>query len=156
EDYYYYSCLHHEQQGRKDEVRKLLETWVKRHGWTSRAVEISNRQALIHLESDPKPSFEHVRRQLNLSFNHHREAEGQATHYPTKLDPSLISREKWKQQAYSWGPVDLSGFADPALDWLAQEKLDADRRRSLLERLQRPDLPNLADLVHADLRHKNS
>ena len=72
EDYYYYHCLYHEQQGQKDDVRKLLETWVKRHGWTARAVEISNRQALLQLDSDPKPSYEHLRRQLNLSFNHQR------------------------------------------------------------------------------------
>src|ERR1051326_7339660 len=156
EDYYYYSCLYHEQLGQRDEVRDLLDTWVRRHGWTSRAVEISNRQALLHLEADPKPSYEQVRRQLNLSFNHQREVEGQATHYPTKLDPALVSREKWKQQAYSWSSADLSGFADPALEWLPQEKLDADRRRSLLERLQRPDAPTLVDLVHSDLRHKNS
>src|SRR6185436_13646417 len=79
-----------------------------------------------------------------------------ATHFPTKLDPSFVSREKWKQQAFSWGSVDLSGFADPALDWLSQEKLDPDRRRCLLERLQRPDVPNLVDLVRDDLRYKNS
>jgi hypothetical protein len=157
EDYYFYHCLHHEQQGQKDELRKLLETWVKRHGWTARAIEISNRQALINLETEPKPSYEHLRRQLNLSFNHQREVEGQATHYPTRLDPSYVSREKWKQQALSWGGrTDLSGFADPALDWMAGEKLEGDRRRALLERITRPDLPNLVDLVQADLKHKDS
>jgi len=36
EDYYYYSCLDHEQHGRMDEVRKLLETWIQRHGRTAR------------------------------------------------------------------------------------------------------------------------
>jgi len=157
EDYYYYHCLVHEQEGQKDEVRKLLETWVKRHGWTTRAIEIANRQALLQLESDPKTSYEYVRRQLNLTFNHQREIEGQATHYPTRLDPSEVARDKWKQQAFSYGgSTDLSGFADPALDWLAAEKLGADRRRALLERLMRPDLPNLVDLVQADLKHKDS
>ena len=157
EDYYYYTCLYQEQQGQKEEIRKLLETWVKRHGWTGRAIEISNRQALLGLESDPKQSFEHVRRQLNLHFNHQREVEGQATHYPTRLDPAAVTRDKWKQQALNYGgDTDLSGFADPALDWLAAEKLNADRRRSLLERLTRPDLTNLVDLVQADLKHKDS
>ncbi|HVE41614.1 MAG TPA: hypothetical protein VNM14_17105 [Planctomycetota bacterium] len=157
EDYYYYHCLVHEQEGQKDDVRKLLETWVKRHGWTSRAIELSNRQALIHLEADPKTSFEYVRRQLNLTFQHQREVEGQATHYPTRLDPSAVARDAWKQQAFSYGgSTDLSGFADPALDWLAAEKLGADRRRALLERLTRPDFPNLVDLVQADLKHKDS
>src|SRR5712671_2386910 len=72
EDYYYYHCLHHEQQEEKEELRKLLETWVARHGWTARATELANRRALLQLESDPKGSFDHLRRGLNLSFNHQR------------------------------------------------------------------------------------
>ena len=157
EDYYYYHCLHHEQQGRPDEVRKLLETWVKRYTWTARALEIAHRQALLGLGSDPKASFEHLRRQLGLSFNHQREVEGQATSHPTALDPKSLSRDAWTKTAFGWGgQTDLSGFSDSALDWLASEKLDGDRRRALLERLTRPDLENLVDLVLADLKHKDS
>jgi hypothetical protein len=157
EDYYYYHCLHHEQQGQKDEIQKLLAVWVQRHGWTARATEIANRQALIQLDADPKNSFERIRRELGLSFNHQREVEGKATHYPTRLDPNGLSREAWKKHAMTWGGrTDLSGFADPAMDWMAAEKLEPDRRRALLERLARPDVPNLVDLVLADLKHKNS
>ncbi len=157
EEFYYYHCLHEEQQGRAAQVRALLETWVQRHGWTARAHEIADRQALLSLEKDPKEAFEHLRRRLNLSFNHQREVEGQATKYPTRLDPKSLSREVWKQSAFGWGGgTDLSGFADPSLDWLARERLDPDRRRALLVRLTHPDLPNLVDLVQADLRHKDS
>lgn len=156
EDYYYYNCLHQEQLGQWSEVKSLLDTWVKRHGWTGRATEIANRRALLHLESEPKNSYEYLCRQLGLNFNHQREVEGQATHYPTKLDPSSVSRDKWKQQALSWGGrTDLSGFADPALDWLAADNLGVERRYALLERLTRPDLPNLVDLVQADMNRKD-
>ncbi len=157
EDHYYYHCLHHEQHGRADEVRTLLETWVKRYGWTARAKEIANRQALLGLEGDPKPSFERLRRELGLVFNHQREVEGRATRYPARLDPEVLSLKRWTETAYAQGGrTDLSGFADAALDGLAAEKLDADRRRALLERLSRPDIPGLADLVLSDLRHKDS
>ncbi len=157
EDYYYYHCLHHEQKGQPDEVRTLLETWVKRHNWTTRALEIANRQALLSLASEPKTSFDHLRRQIGLSFNHQREVEGRVTSYPTALDPKSLSRDVWKKTAFGWGGrTDLSGFADSALDWLASEKLEGDRRRALLERLARPDLTNLVDLILADLKHKDS
>jgi hypothetical protein len=157
EDYYYYHCLHHEQQGQGEEIQKLLAVWVQRHGWTPRATEIANRQALIQLDADPKNSFERIRRELGLSFNHQREVEGKATHYSTRLDPNSLSREAWKKHAMTWGGrTDLSGFSDAAMDWLAGERLDPDRRRALLKRLTRPDLPNLVDLVLADLKHKNS
>jgi hypothetical protein len=156
EDYYYYHCLYQEQLGQWDEVRTLLEAWVKRHGWSGRATEIANRRALLHLESEPKSSYEYLRRQLGLNFNHQREVEGQATHYPTQLDPASVSRDKWKQQALSWGGrTDLSGFADPALDWLAADTLGVERRYALLERLTRPDLPILVDLLQADMNRKD-
>ena len=46
----------------------------------------------------------------------------------------------------------LDNFEDSALDWLAGENLDWERRRNLLQRLTRPDVPNLARLVSEDLR----
>ena len=92
EEYYYYHCLHHEQQGQPGEVAKLLTLWVARHRWTPRAYEIAHRQALLNLKGDPKGAFEHLRRQLSLSFNHQREVEGQTTRYPVKLDPKSVSR----------------------------------------------------------------
>lgn len=157
EDYYYYHCLYLEQQGKFDELRKLLETWVKRTNWTARATEIAHRHALLHLDVDPKTSFEHLRRQLGLSFNHQREVEGRVTHYPTKLDPVQVGRDKWKATALSYGgDTDLSGFTDLAMDWMAAEKLSVGRRRALLERLTRPDQPNLVDLVHAEITSKDT
>src|SRR6185295_13600133 len=157
EEYYYYHCLFFEQQGRTDEAKKFLETWIQRHGRTARVEEIVNRQALILLEKDPKPSWERLRVQLGLSFHHEAEVEGRVTRHPNRLDPSSISRKELTKTAFSWGSrTDLSGFSDAALDWLSQEKLDPDRRRALLGRLRRPDVPGLVDLILDDLHHKHS
>jgi len=157
EEYYFYTCLTLEHQGRHDEARKLLETWIQRHGRTSRVEEIVNRQALLLLDRDPKASWERIRVQLGLSFHHQPEIEGPAARVPSRLDGKLISREVLQKQAYATGNrTDLSGFSDDALDGLSQESLDADRRRALLGRLTRPDVPKLVDLILADLKHKNS
>src|SRR5205085_7059994 len=40
--------------------------------------------------------------------------------------------------------------------WLAVEKLDPERRRILLQRLRRPDVAGLAQLVADDLAYRNS
>ena len=48
------------------------------------------------------------------------------------------------------------GFETPALEWLIERQLDGERRRDLLRRLVRPDLPNLVDVIIADLKYKNS
>jgi hypothetical protein len=157
DEYYYYHCLRREQEGRPEEVAKLLAPWIERLGRTARVREIENRRTLYGLAGDPKSAFERLRRDLGLSFNHQREVEGRTTSYPTRLDPKEVAEDRWRQEALSrCGTTDLSGFGDAALDRLAREKLDPDRRRALLERLERPDVPGLADLVLADLKHKNS
>ena len=156
EDYYFYHCLHHQQQGRLAEVEPLLKTWVKRHSETSRVREIRDRQALLLYPSQPVDSLEHIRRRLNLTFDHQREVEGAKTDYPTKLDPRVMGRDAFKRDALS-GSNNLSGFTDRALPWLArQEKLDSTRRRALLERLRHPDYPGLVALVAADLAEKRT
>src|SRR5262249_12021469 len=42
-----------------------------------------------------------------------------------------------------------------SLDWFATENLSWERRRNLLQRLERPDVPNLARLVAEDLAAQN-
>ncbi|HEX7900588.1 MAG TPA: hypothetical protein VF950_22680 [Planctomycetota bacterium] len=157
EDYYYYHCLWHEQARRLEEVGKLLDTWVQRHGWTARAQEIKRRRTLLGLPKNLSDGFETIRQELGLGFGHEQEIEGQTTDYPTKLSASETAREAWMSAAWSYGgATDLQGFSDAALDALAGEKLEPDRRRALLQRLKRPDVPQLAELVLADLKHKHS
>jgi hypothetical protein len=50
----------------------------------------------------------------------------------------------------------LQGCEDEALDWLVGTELNPDRRRHLLERLQRPDYPQLPKLVVEDLNYQHS
>src|SRR6185503_12427464 len=46
EEYYFYSCLNGQLTGKLDEVDRILQQWIDRHGRTSRVEEIENRQAL--------------------------------------------------------------------------------------------------------------
>ena len=62
----------------------------------------------------------------------------------------LVGRDALKARSLS-GWSGLDNFEDAALDWLAAENLDWARRRNLLQRMPRPDVPNLAKLVHADM-----
>jgi len=155
EDYYYYHCLFLQSIEQYDQVEKLLADWIKRYQYTPRVREIQNRQALLTYAKDPNKSLEHVRQQLNLQFNHQRETVGQKPNLPTALDPVTITRERMTQHALS-SFKNLDGFEDAALDWLVGVELNADRRRNLLERLRRPDYPNLTQLVVDDLNYQNS
>ncbi len=153
EDYYFYSCLHHEQIGNFKEIDALLQQWVKRYGETQGVQEIKHRQALLKYESQQKQTLEHLRYHIGLEFNHERSVEGRKTKYPTKLDASQISRDAIKQIGYSHSnSSDLSGFTDAALDWLIDESMDGYRLRQFLTRLRRPDHAKLVDLIISELK----
>lgn len=155
EDYYFYTCLHRQHRGELGEVERLLAKWIERHGRTRRVDEIESRQALLGYADTPGPTRERLRVELGLSFDHQRRVEGVKPSFPTRLDPSVVSREAFRRRVADYRS-DLSGYADSALRWLAGQDLDPDRRRELLGRLRRPDVPGLVELVAADLEHRHS
>ena len=156
EEYYYYTCLHLQNNGQFDRVDKLLADWIRRHNVTGLVREIQNRQALLTYEEQPQKTLAYLQKQLSLHFNHQRDTVDRAAQLPTELDPNLISRERLMQAALRRHRNSLNGFEDSALDWLAEESLDAARRRDLIKRLQRPDVAGLPQLVADDLDTKNS
>lgn len=155
EDYYYYHCLHAQNLQQYDRVTELLTAWIKRYDYTPRVREIQYRQALLTYPRDNRAALEFIRLQLGLEFNHQREQLGQTPALPIALDPQLIHRDSLAAQALT-RYQNLQGFEDSALDWLTTARLNPDQRRNLLERLLRPDAPNLPRLVVDDLNYANS
>ena len=155
EDYYYYHCLHHQHEGQLDRISELLPLWLERHGSTGRYQEICNRQALLAYDEKPQESLRYLQDRLDLRFDHQPEQESEETSFPTRLDQALITSAALYGEALA-GRHGLDGVADAALGWLADQPLDADRRRILLGRLTWPDVPNLARLVLEDLQHHGS
>ena len=152
EDYYYYHCLHFQNRQQFDRVDELLKAWIKRHKYTARVREIQHRQALRTYAKNPQAALAHLRSHLNLTFNHQREIVNRKPALPIALDQALIGRPRLMAEALK-SYQNTDGFEASALYWLANENIGADRRRHLLSRLQRPDVPNLAELVVADLRN---
>ena len=155
EDYYYYHCLHLQNTEQFDKVNELLTAWINRYKDTPGIREIQNRQALLTYTKSPDKSLEFIRQRLGLQFNHQRERLDEKPNLPTNLDQNLIARQTLQGRAFAQHP-NLQGCEDEALDWLVAAELTPDRRRHLLERLQRPDYPQLPKLVVEDLNHQNS
>ncbi|MCE9583425.1 MAG: hypothetical protein K8T20_13145 [Planctomycetes bacterium] len=157
EEHYFHSCLVAEQAGNLKEVETLLAQWNKRHGETQLFCEIRNRLHLLRYDKDPKASLEYLRYHLGLQFSHQRIVEGSQTKYASALDAKAVSRDEIKRHGFAnSNSSDLSGFTDPAIDWLVEESLDGHRLRSLLQRLLRPDYARLPELVAAELNDKRN
>ena len=90
-----------------------------------------------------------------MDFGHARREREQETNYPTVLNPAVLDRAALDRQALSRDRL-LGGFSEAAYRRLAAMELTPERRRALLDQLAFPDLPNLVDLVVADLQEKDS
>ncbi|MGB6043932.1 MAG: hypothetical protein WBF93_12305, partial [Pirellulales bacterium] len=155
EDFYYYHCLHFQNTKQFNRVEETLKAWTKRYQYTARVNEIINRQALLTFEQDPQKTLAHLQRVLGLNFNHQRQLLDRKPNLPVQLDQDLISRETLNKRAMA-SHSNLQGFEPAALDWLVGADLNPDRRRHLLEILQRPDYANLTKLVVDDLNYQHS
>src|SRR5437879_1327478 len=151
EDYYYYHCLHLLNAEQFEKVDEFARPWLQRFGQTARLTEIQTRHALLSYERNPQRSLTYLRNHLGLHFNHQRAVPGAVPNLPTALDARLISRETLRAYSFAnW--QNLDNFEDAALDWLAADNLNFERRRNLLQRLARPDLANLPQLIVDDLQ----
>ncbi len=151
EDYYYYHSLHFLNTEQYEKTEAMTKPWLERFGQTARLTEIQTRNALLTYEKNPQRTLTYLRTRLGLHFNHQKEVSDGPPNLPTALDAKLIARATLLADSLArW--QNLDNFEDAALDWLAAENLNWERRRNLLQRLQRPDLANLPQLVVEDLR----
>jgi len=156
EDYYYWNSLHLLNTEQFEKVEELLKPWVLRHGETPRVWEIRTRRAFLTYDQNPQAALDYLRGRFGIQFPHRKEELNAEPNFPTTLDPAIVSRAKYQQQALARHGNSLNGFGDSALDWLIATELTPDQRRQLLSRLKRPDYPQLVELVAADLGHPNS
>ena len=155
EDYYFYHSLHYLNTKQYGKVDKFLNQWIKRRGYTGKVKEIQNRRAILLYEKEPEKALAFIKERLDLKFNHQKEVLDKKTHHPITLNQDLISVARLSQRAFK-RYRGLQGFEDAALEFLANKNINAVRRREVLSRIKRPDIPGLPQLVIADLKHKHS
>lgn len=156
EDWYYYHCRERLDARDFATVRQVLPTWIKRHGHTARVIEIENREVLLSFGDNQERTYQFLRDRLGTQFSHQRIVPGQRSDLPTRLDPNLVSPATLTQRALNNHRNTVDGFTDRALAALASSDLDDKQLHSLLGRLRRPDVPNLAALIVRDLATRES
>lgn len=156
EDYSYYHALYYLQNEQYDKIDALMAGWVQRHGETQKVSEIRTRLALATYDKNPQKSLEFLRNRLGLTFSHQKEQLDAQPNLPTLLDQALITREAFLKRAYAISSENTEQIDDRGLDWLINQDLSPNVRRSLLSRLTRPDSDKLVKLVIDDLNQEGS
>lgn len=154
DEYYYLHALHYQNQQQLDKVDETLVTWEKRRGRTQNWRQINNRQMLLRYSTTPKKTLAFLQKELRLNFNHQREIPAADRKLPTALDPKLIDIETLLRDQLD--SSSLASITQQGLYLLAGQKLNKTQRRELLKRLDRPDFPELVDLILAELRERES
>lgn len=153
EEFYFFSALHFQNTKQKEKLAAIMVQWSKRFPDSPQRRVIENRAALLNYDADPQATLKFLRERLNLQFNHQQEALDKKPDLPSTLDQARIARAVFQGQALQNG-VDLHECTDAALETMVREKvaLKPEQVRALLARLKRPDVPNLLDLITADLK----
>ena len=157
EDYYFFHALHFQNTKQKAKLAAIMDAWAKRFPNSQQRRVIENREALLGYDADPQATLKFLRERLDLQFNHQQEARDRKPDLPSVLDQARIGREVFQREALRNGD-DLHECTDAALETLVREKvaLKPEQVRALLARLKRPDVPNLVDVIVADLKSKES
>ena len=93
DEYYFYQCIHLQNNQRYDEVDKLLNQWQQRHRSTANLQEILRRQMLLVYANHPKRTLDYLIRELSPNLNHQQDRLEKKPRLPTQLNPNKISYE---------------------------------------------------------------
>jgi hypothetical protein len=158
EDYYFFHSLHYQSTRNEAKFKEFMGQWRKRSpDENSRRRIIENRQALLAYDTNPQQTLDYLKRQLGVTHNHQQEVRDQKPNLPSVLDPKRVVRDVFERDALA-NNQSLSGLSQSALETLVRNKvgLTPQQRRSLLSQLQRPDVPNLPEMIIADLKTPES
>lgn len=155
-EFYFYSALVAQQEGRFNDVNGILEEWEKRHGRTSQLQQIRHRQVLLTYRESPEATVNYLKRELGLRFDHQKEQLRKAPNFPTKLDANSITWDSFYKR--NGNDQNLSRVTDGGLDHILRNEvvLTPAQRRDLLRRIKYPDYDRLVGIIAADLRTKES
>jgi hypothetical protein len=158
EEYYFFHALHYQNVRDTAKLNNLLNEWRQRTPDENEARRvILNREAILGYEKDPQGTLKYLIERLGIRHDHQRQVPDAKPDLPTSLDPAKISREVFLRDALN-NDRGLQSLSQDALAALIRDQvpLTPDQRRSVLQKLQRPDVPNLIAALKADFQAEPS
>ncbi len=155
EEFFYYYCLHHQNEGEFAKAQVVIEQWRAKLGDTSQVVNMSARQMLLTYNENPQRTLDFLRDRLGLNFNHAPPSKDRAAELPSALDNALLATDKMLERAIvqdrSLNQIETRGLA-----LVMERELAPDQLRAILQRVDRADLPKLVERIVEELAMKDS
>lgn len=154
-DYYYYHCLHFQNEGQLNEAQAMIDQWRSKLGDTQQVQNMVSRQMLLAYDSSPQQTLDYLKRTLGLNFNHPRPRKDRAASLPTQLDNARFDTEKLLKQAIAQDNS-LNQIETEGLALVLGRNLSVNQMRAVLNRLRRADLEGVVPLIAKELQLRDS
>ena len=155
EEYFYYYCLHHQNEGELAQAQAIIEQWRAKSGDIPQVVNMSARQMLLSYQENPQRTLTFLRDRLGLDFNRAPPSKDLAAELLSALDNALLATERMLEQAIaqdrSLSQIETSGLA-----MVMERELAPDQLRAVLQRVERADLPKLVERIAEELAMQDS
>ncbi len=157
EEDFFLRSLHGQNNRQLEMVDGLLAQWKQQYGETEQWRSMTARQAILKYDAHPEFTTAFLKQEFSLRYDHQRRLPPAAQNLPSRLETSLIDRERLIQRDLQRNR-DLSRLSDAALYQLGGlvNDLDVGQKRNLLRRITLPDFPGLTDLIVAEMRDRDS
>ncbi len=150
EEFFYFYCLHHQNEGQFAEAQAVLEQWRAKIGETARVQQMQARQMLLTYGENPQRSLDYLRDHLGLNLNHAPPSRDRAAELPNAFDNAPLTTAAMIERAISQDRA-LSRVETSGLPLLLDRELAQDQLRALLMRIDRADLPKIVQRVAEEL-----
>ncbi|WP_197355824.1 hypothetical protein [Aureliella helgolandensis] len=155
QEYYYYHCLHLQNEEQLPQAQKLLDEWRTKLGENSQTQSMQTRQHLLAYEGSPEKTLEYLRNRLGIQLSHASPARDRAADLPNRLDPARLSVASLLQERLK-SDSSLNSLEDSGLELALAQELSYPALRALIGRLHRADLPGTVERIAEELAHKQS
>jgi hypothetical protein len=156
EESYFFRSLHYQNTRQREKLGEVLRQWAARFPKSERRKVIERRESLLTYETDPQKTLQFLRDELRPRLDHVQLVPDQKPNLPSSIDPKSIERSVFAEAALATD--DLQGMDAGAIDALISQRvpLRPAQRRTVLGRVDRPDLPGLTELLIEDLKSPES
>lgn len=155
EEYYYYHCLHYQNEKQLSEAQAVLDQWKAKYGENSSVSQMQARQVLLAYDGAPEATINFLRDKLQVQLNHAPPSRDRAAALASAIAPDRLDPNKLIEAAIA-RDRSFSQLQTSALPRLVGREMAPDQLRAWLKRLDRADINGLVKRIAEELALKDT
>lgn len=155
EEFYYYHCLHHQNEKQLSESQAVLDQWKAKFGENAGVNQMQARQMLLAYDGAPDATLNFLREKLQVQLDHAPPSRDRAATLASALAADRVAPDKLLEAAIA-RDRSFSQIQTHALPLLVAREMAPDQLRAWLKRLDRADFSGLVKRIAQELALKDT